>query len=304
MPHDFVNIFNDDFSIFTQQTPGPGVPAANLCEPASIYGPYQQTLFLGCSVINFSAGVGWNEQVSELTVQLVEDPCVAPANRPKVYWSSGLSKVTTTDADPGFLGESLNIIGSPAYFRVGDFEFTGIIQSWDKQNSTSGKPVYVVKLVDPREILQGINIIIGDYSGPIFNTNYAFPPTSTSLSESLYNVVNAFGYAEQYGINCPATFQLSPGYYQPMPGVQNPWHPYFGIDGIIFGTPAGGYGGAQINQNGMRWNDVKHVVNLLINGVPRISSPFAPWGRAIFHGITGVGQGYGSYAHLLEIGRN
>jgi len=47
----------------------------NSCTPQNIYGPYQHTLFLGLSVLDFTASAGWNEQFSTLTVKLVQDPC-------------------------------------------------------------------------------------------------------------------------------------------------------------------------------------------------------------------------------------
>ena len=48
----------------------------NNCTPANIFGPLQQTLFLGLSVRDFSAQAGWNDQASTLTVTLVQDNCV------------------------------------------------------------------------------------------------------------------------------------------------------------------------------------------------------------------------------------
>ena len=49
--------------------------ARNDCDPDSVHGPYQQTLFLGCSVLGFTATSGWNGQTSELTIELMEDDC-------------------------------------------------------------------------------------------------------------------------------------------------------------------------------------------------------------------------------------
>lgn len=41
--------------------------------PFRAFGPYPQTLFLGCSVVNFNVNLGWGAQSSQLTVTLVED---------------------------------------------------------------------------------------------------------------------------------------------------------------------------------------------------------------------------------------
>lgn len=252
-------------------------PPKNDCEPQNIYGPYQQTLFLGCSVMSFSANVGWNEQSSEVNVQLVEDVCGAPSSRPKVYWSTGLTKTTTTKPDPGFMGESVNIIGMPVYFRVQEFEFAGIVQSWDKQNSSRGK-VYTVKITDPREILRGTNIIIGDYSGPVWQ--------STGTGDSIYNVINAYGFAESFGVNCPPVAQNAarPGDYVFTNPIANPREPL--PDGVVFGTSSKGFGGAKVNHNGMQWNRIKEALDNLINRVPSQQSQFSPFGRILFRGVT------------------
>ena len=115
------------------------------CGPESIHGGFEHTLFLGCSVMSFSASAGWNEQQSEVTVVLVEDTCAPPDGKPKYYYDNTLTKQTWTQADPGFYGVidpngngyNTPIVGAPVYFRVEDFEFSGIIQSWEESNSSS-----------------------------------------------------------------------------------------------------------------------------------------------------------------------
>jgi hypothetical protein len=41
--------------------------------PSNIFGPYPQTMFLGCSVVSFNVSLGWGNQPSSLSVTLVED---------------------------------------------------------------------------------------------------------------------------------------------------------------------------------------------------------------------------------------
>ena len=136
----------------------------NLCTPQPIYGPYKQTVFLGCSVLSFSATAGWNGQSSEVTVDLAQDTCESPEGTYKEYWSnvSTIFPVAQqwTGADPGFTYPN---IGAPAYFRVADFEYSGIIQGWTIKEDESGKPVYNVKLTDPRAILDHVQVILDNY---------------------------------------------------------------------------------------------------------------------------------------------
>src|SRR5208283_3205138 len=111
-------------------------PPFDNCLPINLVGPFQQTMFLGCSVVSFSASVGWSTQASELTVQLVQDPC--PSDAGKIYYDNLLNQQVWKNADPGFVGDVANwngatppdIIGCAAYFRFGTFEYCGLIQSW------------------------------------------------------------------------------------------------------------------------------------------------------------------------------
>jgi len=217
--------------------------------PANIFGGFEHTLFLGCSVQSFSASVGWNDQISELTVQLVQDPCVAPESGRKYYWDSNLVKQSTLSADPGFIpmnvGNRQDYVGMPALFRVDSnsnttpkegFEFSGLIQSFEQHESSSGYPTYSVKLVSPQEILQGVQLIIGEYTG------------STEVyagGSNVPNLYNCFGFMESFGSAC--------GFYN-----------HYGVN---FGTLAGGFNGAQVNDNGMPWNNIATAFNFMCNGI-------------------------------------
>jgi hypothetical protein len=113
------------------------------CSPANIYGPLSPTTFFGCSVVSFSAGVGWNEQASEITVKLVED-CNQNFTNPT--------------------------IGAPYTFQIGGeapFRFRGILQSWIESRDSGGNPIFTVRLSDPRVILDGVQLIISNYYGYI-----------------------------------------------------------------------------------------------------------------------------------------
>jgi hypothetical protein len=206
--------------------------------------------------MSFSASGGWNEQVSEVTVQLVEDTCTAPAEAPKRYFDLSLAEQTTTAVDPGFFGLTTPIIGAPVYFRVGDFEFSGLVQSWEQQNSASGNPVFSVKIVDPRQILEGAQAIINEYAGGV---------------GAIHNLINCFGYSESTGSgNCPEYYQSAPGVYTLGNGS---------VDGTIFGSPAGKFGGADVNKNGMQWNQILASTRILLSTYPATVNQWSPYGR-------------------------
>ena len=68
------------------------MPPKNSCTPQSVFGGYTQTLFLGMSVIDFSATAGWNEQAST-TVKLVVDECGGPRDYfdDNFNWKQGIN---------------------------------------------------------------------------------------------------------------------------------------------------------------------------------------------------------------------
>ena len=226
--------------------------------PQNVFGPYQHYMFCGCSIRSFSLNGGYNQQQSNLTVQLVQETRSVPAGcDAKIYYDKHLNQQTTTAADPGFTYPD---IGSPAYFRVADFEFSGLVQRRSENRDASGNPVFVVTLVDPREILSNAEAIIGDYAGSVGNVTNAF---------------NVFGYMERFGDVCPETV----------------------INGATFGTPAGGFGGALVNSNGMQWNRIRDGIRILTSAFPKVSNQFSPNGRILFRGAQPATQGYGVIKH-------
>jgi hypothetical protein len=145
----------------------------------NIVGPFKQTLFLGCSVKSFSCTIGWNEQATTLTVELVEDPCAGP----KVYYNRPGHEGTHTGPDPGFEAYQPTV-GGPVYFRVADFEFAGVVQSWNRTDSTTGLKQYSISISDPRFILQNTQVILNENNGSV---------------GGLFNIINVFGFLEAHG---------------------------------------------------------------------------------------------------------
>lgn len=121
-----------------------------------IDGPFSQIRFLGASITGVEATVGWNEQSSSVTVNLVED----------------------VDNGDKF---APTVVGAPVSLIIEGFRFDGIIQYWKKIGDFSGNPRYEVQLTDPREILSGVQVILGAFRQPV---------------GGMPNLINAFGYYE------------------------------------------------------------------------------------------------------------
>ena len=90
--------------------------------------------FLDCSVIDFNVSIAWSNQATTLTVNLVEDPSIGQS----------------------FSGN----MGALEQFQIGSWSFWGIITNYRRSKSESGFPVYEVVLADPRDFLNGIQLVI------------------------------------------------------------------------------------------------------------------------------------------------
>ena len=111
---------------------------------------------MGASVTNIGSQLGWNEQQSQLTVSLAEDPLNGDLFLPPP-------------------------VGTPIYFQFYGFTFYGLLQKWVKKSSPEGLPTYQVICVDPRGLLEATQVIVRDYSG---------------ATDAVANLLNAYGFWE------------------------------------------------------------------------------------------------------------
>lgn len=254
------------------------MPIKNSCVPQSIYGSFAHTMFLGSSVRSFDVSGGWNQETSELVVELVDDPCPGT----KIYYDTSLYQQTWTAADPGFFGSAYPIIGCPVYFRVANFEYCGIIQSWEELDSINGNPTYRIRIVSPTQILEGAKLIINDYGGSVGD---------------IFNTFNCYGWAEVFGNPCPQTY-LKTLTTSEKPDPDKYLGGDAGVDGAQFGTESGGFGGSLVNPNGMQWNRIKTTLNILTGAIPAVSNAYSPYGRLMFYGSNYSGFGLCTYDRI------
>jgi len=208
------------------------------CTPPNVYGPINQTLFLGLTVKDFSATVGWNEQFTTLTVNLVTDSCAGSRD----YMDDDYNWVigeTFANGDPGFNNAE---VGSPAIFKIGEtrdgngnitfegFEFAGLIQSYNIQDDSNARNILTVNMISPGVVLEGTQVIVDGYA-------------DTTLG--IKNIINAYGFLESLG-------QYETGFACP--------------DLAGFGSPAGGFGFARKTDRGIPWDILKKAVQVLLGG--------------------------------------
>ena len=112
--------------------------------------------FLGCSVVSFSCTLGFNGSASTLDVQLVEDNGESFTGHGTLNYAS-----TESDLIKSIKGGSEFLSGNPGsyhLFQNGNFKFGGIVTSWRRTHSPSGRLINV-QLTDPRSILKDIPVI-------------------------------------------------------------------------------------------------------------------------------------------------
>lgn len=187
-----------------------------------ICGPFAQTLFLGASITSFSSSIGWNGDQGSLEVEVVEDPCEGT----KLYYDGAGVPHITNQAD--FFNPPT--VGSPVYFKFGDFTFSGILQNWEQTFDINGGKTYSIRCTDPVEILEGCQVIINNYTGSTFGVP---------------NLINAFGYNESIRSFCAANASLA------------------SLNPPIGYTPAPAFGGSNVTEDGMSWFQIKNAIEVL-----------------------------------------
>lgn len=156
----------------------------------------------------------------------------------KVYYelseTKGLISKYWKDPDPGFFGRKTriqenntystavedshpgykyDIIDTPVYFKMGNFQFGGFVQSWSRDIGNGGKN-YTVIVNGPQTILNSSYIIVDKYAGSIFSkaqtSIYGGPKnylkalgatyTDTNLNHgTIPNLFNVYGFLESFG---------------------------------------------------------------------------------------------------------
>ena len=172
--------------LYTQTTPPPPM--------------IEQQQFLGASISSFSCNGGFGDSVSQLTATLVVDPTHGDSWNPNsvkvgepVYFAFGNKQKYPRGGDPdteqSFFSaiDDLYRVNKPQYggpesgYNHSHFAFGGLFQSWDYNKDPNTGKIYNVNVVDPREILAGVQLLLNNYAG------------STRQNT---NMLNIYGYLE------------------------------------------------------------------------------------------------------------
>lgn len=214
---------------------------------------FVQTRFLGASITDFTSSLGWNSDTGQLTVKLVQDKCAGPKLEYDLFGNASTSNAPDSFSPPP--------LGSPVWFQYGLFTFGGILQNWREVNSSSSGKTYEVVINDPRDVLEAAHLILGGYNGPTFG---------------IPNMFNVYGYMEAFE--------------QLLGGACNVDSTLINLMGYISNI---GFGGAQVNEDGMPWNLIKRALNNMINSGFGVNTTYG--GPRIFF------KGYSYSVDLTEV---
>jgi len=184
---------------------------------------YEQQTFLGASISSFTATGGFGDSSSTLGVELVvdeynsgdatglglgqdvyhngiKDNFIPPPVGSPVFFAFGNTRKSVQDAFYNVFDQYYGT-GSPSASR--HFTFGGILQSYTQNKSSATYAMYSVQVVDPREILSNVQLILNNYAGSIFGCDNVFniygfleynsPSMSRLFASSNADPVTAFG---------------------------------------------------------------------------------------------------------------
>ena len=169
------------------------------------YQDYEQQTFLGASISSFNISAGFGDNSSTLSVQLVEDEynvsdrtssgqgqdvyhsgvrdhfAPPPVGSP-VFFTFGTKRASVANTFQKAYDDLYGLSGVPSstsgYYH---FSFGGILQSYTQNKNSTGGLTYSVQVVDPREILSNVQIILNNYAGSTYGG---------------MNLINVYGFLE------------------------------------------------------------------------------------------------------------
>ena len=180
------------------------------------------------------------------------------------------------------LNKGYDIIDTPVFFRVRDFTFGGLVQSWTRQIGQGGN-VYTVTINSMQALLNNCYIIIGSYAGAIYSklensTPRGITPSQNSLFAGPRNYTGHRG-VEYYGRihegNIPNVFNIY-GFLES-----------FGLDG---------FGGSKFTTEGIS-------ANLIVDALSALTSSTDSGQLLTFHNTAPEFNDYGKRTAFSPFGR-
>jgi hypothetical protein len=181
------------------------------------------------------------------------------------------------------LNQGYDIVNTPVYFKMGDFNFGGVVQSWSSSLNAGGES-YTVIINGFESILSNCYIILDNFAGAVYSKS-----NNTNVTDHTF--AGPRNYVGRDGVRYDGI--ISDGN---MPNV-------FNVYGFLESLGKGGFGGSKVTKDGISANKIVDALSVLIssigtnNGAPTIfndtntssanykdfgaKSAFSPFGRIL-----------------------
>lgn len=205
------------------------------------YPAYEQQTFLGASISSFTVNAGFGDTSSTLGVQLVEDEYnksdelglgrgqdvyhngikdqfMPPPVGSPVFFSFGSKRATVQNAYLKSYDDLYGFSESKENVARDHFVFGGILQTYTQNKSPAGTPMYSVQVVDPREILSNVQLILNNYAGSTYGGQnmlniFGFLEFNSAQYDSLYSSNKAYPLKKYKSMDGSYSFAGTDMYY-------------------------------------------------------------------------------------------
>ena len=175
---------------------------AILTEPLEMFNAY---------VVDFTCSVGYGAESSTMQMTLAEDlnhvdsngnpsPKTIQHKKPRLDQDGKLIPDGNGSVEFDIV-DGFPEVGTCCQFKFKEFEFVGILQRYNYNQSLTGN-LYDVTFESPSKALDGVQVILDKFEGTVFTeaTRY-FPSEGENFTSQIRNVYNPFGIKENYAFN-------------------------------------------------------------------------------------------------------
>ena len=145
------------------------------------------------------------------------------------------------------LNKGYDIINTPVYFKMGDFNFAGIVQSWSSSLNSGGEN-YSVVINGFESVLSNCYVILDNFAGAVYSKS-----NDTAVAD--HTLAGPRNYVGRDGVRYDGV--ISDGN---IPNV-------FNVYGFLESLDKGGFGGARATKDGISANQIVDALSVLTSSV-------------------------------------
>lgn len=185
---------------------------------------------------------------------------------------------------PSAFNRGYDIIDTPVLFKMGNFTFGGLVQSWNRQLGQGGV-TYTVTINSMQTLLNSCYVIVGAYAGAIYSKLQGSTAIDSLLS---YSNNSLFGGPRNYTGHAGVDY-FGKIYEGNIPNV-------FNVYGFLESFGKDGFGGANLNSEGIS-------ANLIIDSLSVLTGAMSNGKLLTYHSNDPSFTSYGSRVAFSPFGR-